>query len=128
MKIEITEPGSQTFEKVPANSLNDDFPKFYYKQGSSNNEPSGESSFMPLGPALPPGKSMKFTTHYFLATKLRIVNENEKAATIRVNGTGQYIPPAEGSTPGILDLTAAWNFGKTYIITNQCSWALRIEY
>ena len=111
----------------PQNSLGHGHGKF--PTGANIQDTGSESvNFIPLGPALPPGKSMKITTNYFRKTKLKILNQNIRPATVAIDGIVQLVSAAKDFSPGTLDLTAAWKFGKTYTITNQSDWILRIEY
>jgi hypothetical protein len=84
------------------------------------------SNHLPFGPALPPGKSMTYKSKFLALSKLRIINENESAAIISVNGIGKYIPGSLDDSKGVLDLSAL-NFGKELDIKNQCEWVLLIE-
>jgi hypothetical protein len=142
MKAEIEQTvgditGENSGQAVEPIMVRENTPRNSFHAGEPGNVNEGDpvigaigdvSGTIPCGPALPPGKNMQFTTNFLMVTRLKIVNENPKPATISVNGIGKFIPAAEGSFPGSLDLSRAWNFGKPVIIQNQCDWVLRIEY
>ncbi len=60
---------------------------------------------IPLGHALPPGKSMKCNAKLVGRTKLRVINEQDLPASIMLNGRGIFVPATYGSVTGNIDLT-----------------------
>ena len=86
---------------------------------------SADGGFIARGPALPPGKSMRFRSRLIGKTKLRVHNEQALAGAVMIDGLTYPIPPREDS--GMIDLSRWW-FGKQLIVTNECDWVLRIEY
>jgi hypothetical protein len=116
---------------LPMNSFGDDRGQANQirQQVEADSSSSGSEQVMPVGPALPPGRVMRFPMNFWMKTRLKVLNENSVSALVTVDRLAQSVPAAQGGVSGVLDLSGgALQFGKVYEITNRCNWVLRIEF